>query len=125
MTMAIHHFTTEHIAGEDFAPDADRIVHGVPRGQVHNGYESADGNKVAGEWSCGPGAWRVHYTEWEYCRILEGRVRLTASDGGVTEAGAGDNLVIEPGFAGVWENLEPVRKIYVIDLAAGPAVKPQ
>ncbi len=29
------------------------------------------------------------------------------------------NLVIEPGFEGVWENLTPVRKLYVIDLGEG------
>ena len=30
----------------------------------------------------------------------------------------GGNLVIEPGFEGIWENLTPVRKLYVIDLGS-------
>jgi uncharacterized protein len=122
--MPAHHFRTADIPPEAFAPDADRVLHGTPQGKVHNGYESPDGNRLAGEWSCGAGAWRVSYSEWEYCRILEGRVRLTDDNGSIIEAGPGDNLVIEPGYAGVWENLEPVRKIYVVDLAAGIVAKP-
>jgi uncharacterized protein len=116
--MGIHRFNADQIASEPFAPDQERVVSGAPTGDVRNGYETAGGDKLAGEWSCSTGAWRVTYDEWEYCRILEGRVRLTGDDGQVIEAGPGDNLVIEPGFTGIWQNLEPVRKIYVIDLGA-------
>jgi uncharacterized protein len=103
---------------EDFVPATDRVVSGSPRGETRNAYESADGRKYFGEWSCGEGAWRVSYSEWEYCRILEGQVRLTGDDGTVVEAGPKGNLVIEPGFEGIWENLTPVRKLYVIDLGS-------
>lgn len=101
---------------EDFAPSPDRVVRGAPRGETRNAYESADGRKYFGEWSCGEGAWRVSYSEWEYCRIVEGHVRLTGDDGTIAEAGPDGNLFIEPGFEGIWENLTPVRKLYVIDL---------
>lgn len=110
---------------EAFAPAPDRLVSGDPHGASYNGYASADGNKLAGEWHCGIGAWQVRYDEWEYCRILEGQVRLTGADGSLVEAGPGDNMVIEPGFVGIWENLEPVRKIYVIDLATGTVARPR
>ena len=110
---SIHIDTAE---AEAFSPAPDRIVHGNPHGETRNAYESQDGRKYFGEWSCGKGAWRVSYSEWEYCRILEGHVRLTGDDGSVAEAGPDGNLVIEPGFEGVWENLTPVRKLYVIDL---------
>jgi uncharacterized protein len=122
--MGIHLFSTDSIAPEPFAPDAGCILSGTPEGDTRNGYESADGNKFVGEWSCSAGSWRVSYSEWEYCRILEGRVRLTADNGHVTDAGPGDNLIIEPGFAGIWENLEPVRKIYVIDLGVKDVCEP-
>jgi uncharacterized protein len=49
---------------------------------------------------------------------LDGQVRLTGDDGTVVEAGPDSNLVIEPGFEGIWENLTPVRKLYVIDLGS-------
>jgi uncharacterized protein len=119
LIVAVRSFETETAQREDFAPETDRIVRGSPNGEVRNAYESGDGEKLIGEWSCSAGAWRVHYTEWEYCRILDGMVRLTSDDGTVVEAGAGGNLVIEPGFQGLWENVTPVRKLYVIDLAAG------
>ena len=114
--MTVRSIHIETAQAEDFAPAPDRVVRGSPRGETRNAYESADGRKYFGEWSCGEGAWRVSYTEWEYCRILEGQVRLTGDDGTVVEAGPDGNLVIEPGFEGIWENLTPVRKLYVIDL---------
>lgn len=101
---------------EEFEPAPEKRVSGYPAGETRNAYESADGRKFFGEWSCSAGAWRVSYAEWEYCRILQGQVRLTGDDGSVVEAGPGGNLVIEPGFEGLWENLTAVRKLYVIDL---------
>jgi uncharacterized cupin superfamily protein len=117
----VYSFQPETVAPEDSSPAPDRVISGAPEGEVRNGYESSDGNKLAGEWSCSKGAWRVSYSEWEYCYILQGRVRLTGDDGKVVEAGAGDNLVIEPGYEGIWENITPVKKLYVIDLAFGAA----
>jgi uncharacterized protein len=116
--MPVYSFNRESVPAEDSSPAPDRVVRGAPNGEARNGYASADGNRLAGEWSCSEGAWRVSYSEWEYCYILEGQVRLTGDDGTVIEANAGDNLVIEPGFEGVWENITPVKKLYVIDLAA-------
>lgn len=116
--MLVVNFTSDAIAPEDSSPAPDRVVVGAPKGEVRNGYESRDGNKLVGEWSCSTGAWRVSYSEWEYCYILEGHVRLTSDNGEVVEASAGGNLVIESGFEGIWENITPVKKLYVIDLAA-------
>jgi uncharacterized protein len=38
----------ETAQSEDFAPAADRVVHGSPRGETRNAYESADGQKYFG-----------------------------------------------------------------------------
>jgi uncharacterized protein len=114
--VAVHSLKSETAEREDFAPAPDRLVSGNPVGETRNAYTSPDGRKYFGEWSCSAGAWRVSYSEWEYCRILEGTARLIGDDGSVTEVGPGGNLVIESGFEGVWENLTPVRKLYVIDL---------
>jgi uncharacterized protein len=114
--VAIHSLHSETADREDFAPAPERLISGNPVGETRNAYASPDGRKYFGEWSCAAGAWRVSYSEWEYCRILEGTARLTGDDGSVTEVGPGGNLVIEPGFEGIWENLTPVRKLYVIDL---------
>ncbi len=114
--MPVYSLISETADREEFAPAPEKWVSGNPSGETRNAYESADGRKFFGEWSCSAGAWRVSYAEWEYCRILEGQVRLTGNDGSVVEAGPCGNLVIEPGFEGVWENLTAVRKLYVIDL---------
>ena len=67
-----------------------------------------------GVWECEPGAWRIYYTEEEYCRILTGRSLLTNADGVVREVVAGDEFVIPGGFEGTWEVVERTRKLYVI-----------
>jgi uncharacterized cupin superfamily protein len=46
--------------------------------------------------------------------ILEGRVRLSSDDGSSAEYGPGAAFVIPRGFTGVWETIEPCRKIYAI-----------
>ena len=95
-------------------PAADRLVSGDPLHRTWN-LEDRDG-LFCGIWDSTPGAWRVVYDEWEYCRILSGRSVLTGDDGSRLEVGPGDSFVIPPGFTGVWEVIETTRKDYVIRL---------
>lgn len=94
--------------------DGSRLIAGTPRQAIDNLYASADQAFQCGLWEGEVGAWRVHYTEHELCHMLAGRVRLIGDDG--TEAGftAGDSFVIPAGFTGVWEVLEPARKLYAV-----------
>jgi hypothetical protein len=46
--------------------------------------------------------------------LIEGLVRLTDESGHVETYKGGDTFLIPNGFKGVWENVEPVRKIYAI-----------
>ena len=96
---------------------ADRLVSGQPETITDNRYSSADGLTHAGEWEATTGAWRVRYDEWEYCRILFGRGRLIGDDGVIRDIGPGDAFVIEPGFSGVWEVQDRMRKAYVVRLS--------
>ena len=96
------------------APPADRVLRGQPRFTSWDLVER-DG-LYAGIWEATPGAWRVVYDEWEYCHILSGHSILTDDDGTVTTLRAGDSIVIEPGFRGIWEVIETTRKDYVIKL---------
>ncbi len=50
----------------------------------------------------------------EYFYILEGQVRLTDEDGNSEVFGAGQGVMIKPGFDGVWESLTKVRKHFFI-----------
>jgi len=102
----------------EYLPAAEKIVSGNPRQRVWSHYTDASQKFSVGIWECEPGAWRVRYTEEEYCRIVTGRSLLTSADGVVREVVAGDEFVIPRGFEGVWEVVERTRKIYVIHEAA-------
>lgn len=77
-------------------------------------YASAEGTFKAGFWASKPGKAEVHYQKDELCVILEGKVRLTDAAGHVETYVAGDIFLIPSGFKGLWETLEPTRKIYAI-----------
>jgi len=101
----------------EYLPSAEKIISGHPLQRVWSQYTDSSEKFSVGVWECEPGAWRVHYTEEEYCRILTGRSLLTNADGVVREVVAGDEFVIPSGFEGTWEVTERTRKIYVISEA--------
>ena len=96
------------------APAPGAVVAGDPRFTSWD-LEAREG-LYAGLWQSTPGAWRVSYDEWEYCRILAGRSVITGDDGTRLQVGPGDSFVIRPGFTGTWEVQETTRKDYVIVL---------
>jgi uncharacterized protein len=93
---------------------ADRLVSGQPMQSVANAYSDAGNAFHCGVWEGDVGAWRVAYTEHEFCHMLAGRVRLRGDDGSDATVVAGDSFVIPAGFTGLWEVLEPARKLYAI-----------
>ena len=104
-----------HTANQAPEPiDAARLIAGSPRQTVANTYSDPGNSFHCGVWEGEVGAWRVAYTEHEFCHLLAGRVRLVADDGSETLLIAGDSFVIPAGFAGVWEVLEPARKLYAV-----------
>ena len=98
----------------EYLPAPEKILSGHPRQRVWSQYTDASQKFSVGIWECEPGAWRVRYTEEEYCRVVMGRSLLASADGVVREVVAGDEFVIPRGFEGVWEVLERTRKVYVI-----------
>jgi uncharacterized cupin superfamily protein len=106
-----------HAIRGDSAPErkpveADRLIEGAPMAETRLDYER-EGTYV-GEWSCGVGAWRVAYDEWEFCHMLEGACELVADGEAPRSFKAGDSFVIEPGFVGVWRVLAPMKKCFVV-----------
>ncbi len=99
--------------------DADRLVSGQPTQAVANTYSSADQRFHSGIWEGDIGAWRVCYTEHELCHMLAGKVRMIDHEGRETIVVAGDSFVIPAGFEGIWEVLEPARKLYAVYEPAG------
>ena len=109
--LRIPHHTQGHAA--ESVP-AERLVSGTPMQSVANAYSDASSAFHCGVWEGGAGAWRVAYTEHEFCHMLQGRVRMRGDDGSDVTFAAGDSFVIPAGFEGIWEVLEPARKLYAI-----------
>jgi len=93
-------------------PAPDRLLSGDP---VHTTWAvEARGGLHCGLWQSTPGAWRIAYTEWEYCRILSGHSILTDVAGAETVLRSGDAVILRPGFTGIWTVIETTLKDYVI-----------
>lgn len=93
---------------------ADKVVTGEPVTGLRSVHEDEGRGLYAGVWESSVGAWRVAYTEDEVCVLVAGRARLISESGVTQDFAAGDAFLIQRGFTGIWETVEPVRKIYVI-----------
>ncbi|MBS3941671.1 MAG: DUF861 domain-containing protein [Actinobacteria bacterium] len=97
---------------------ADR---GDPQVCSHAIHRDDRSGAVAGLWTCTPGSWPVPPRDnTEVAHILSGRARITDADGHEKLVGPGDVLVLPVGWAGRWEIIEEVRKVYVIVDALPP-----
>ena len=112
MTVSIRRFGTSPPVPESAVPA--RVLGGTPSTTTSNYYTSADDRFFSGEWTSTPGKWAVVYDEDEFVLILAGRCTLTSAEGIAETFGPGDSFVIPRGFAGTWETLEPLRKVYAI-----------
>jgi uncharacterized protein len=92
----------------------EKVVTGAPVTGLRSVHEDEARGFYAGIWESSVGSWNVTYTEDEVCVLLAGHIRLTDTDGTVSEFRAGDAFIIRRGFAGIWETIEPARKVYTI-----------
>lgn len=72
---------------------------------------------VSGTWTSTIGTWHTTYehpTMHEFVHIIEGKLVITPKDGAAVTLLPGDAYIIEPGFVGTWEVVEPVRKHFVL-----------
>jgi uncharacterized cupin superfamily protein len=100
--------------GESSNPAPERILAGIPRARVANQYADDSAQFFCGIWTSTAGKWRVRYTEYEFCVILEGSLRIEAASGQRLDVRAGDAFVVPAGFEGTWEVTLPVKKWYAI-----------
>jgi len=108
-------FSTHSAVVEETVTAPERMVtHSPCHTQTWNHYTDPTAQFFSGIWASSVGAFKVSYSEEELCVLIEGRVRLTDNSGQSCEFGPGGAFVIPAGFEGVWENLEPVKKIYAI-----------
>ncbi len=93
---------------------AHKLIRGTPKAGTLAAFTNDEQGFHVGQWTSEEGSWRVDYSEDELCVILEGSGRLIGDDGSELAFSKGSAFVIPRGFKGVWETVEPVRKIYAI-----------
>ena len=90
---------------------------GADTGKPHTWYSELYDNRglEVGTWGCTPGGWHIEdRSDTEVVHIISGRARITDSDGDSYEVGPGDVFVLPKGWAGRWDILEDLEKLYVI-----------
>lgn len=78
-------------------PAPERLRAGNPRQTVWNHYSDPSQQFHVGFWACEPGRWAIHYTEHEYCQLLEGEAVIHDGQGGRLPLKPGDQFVIPAG----------------------------
>ena len=79
-------------------------------------YTSHDESMISGYWEATPGSYHATYTDYEFVHIIAGKLIITADGESPVELGAGEAFVVEPGFKGTWQIIEPIRKHFDIKL---------
>ncbi|WP_200917505.1 cupin domain-containing protein [Jeongeupia sp. HS-3] len=110
----ITHFSSSATAPVYDHPRPERRVDGNPLRTTWEHY--ARQGLSSGVWACEVGSWNIRFADNrdEFFCVIEGRVRLHAAAGTVTEVGPGEAAVIPAGFVGRFEVVEPVRKYFVV-----------
>lgn len=112
--MPIQRIPHDTPASEAITVADGKLIAGDPRQGVANLFSDPRGQFHCGIWEAEPATWRVNYSEYEYCLMLEGCILIREDDGSETLVVAGDSFVVPAGFSGTWQVLEKARKVYVI-----------
>jgi uncharacterized cupin superfamily protein len=92
----------------------EKLISGNPLQTLWMEYIDPSNKFFVGTWHSGVGTWKVSYTEFEECQILEGVSVITEQDGVAVTLRAGDRFVIPRGFIGTWQVVEPTKKTFVV-----------
>lgn len=93
---------------------AEKTIRGPIDTTTWNHWSGEGGRLHSGIWESSVGKWTIDYDVWEFCHFIAGKAVLTSETGESWTIEAGEAFVIEPGFKGTWETVEPIRKHYVI-----------
>lgn len=96
-------------------PDPAQPTEGEALGTTMLYASLTEGAIDSGVWSCTVGGWdETDYAVDEVMVMVQGRLRITDTDGSVHELKAGDMFYLPKGWSGRWDVLEDMKKIYVI-----------
>lgn len=107
-------FANPQLAPVEFVTDAPKAVDTPYTARSWRHFVEPSKNATGGIWEAPPHLERCECDYDELCHLLEGRVRLTDSEGVSQEFAAGATFVVAAGFKGTWENLTKVRKVFLI-----------
>ena len=93
-------------------------VEGKPKSSMKTWIQhtSNDESVISGVWHATPGFYHTTYADYEFVHLMEGNITITPDGGEAQHYGPGDGFVVEPGFTGVWEITQAVKKHFVIKL---------
>jgi len=94
-----------------------RVVSGNPVMTSSFQYKGDGGRIISGTWESTVGSYHTTYADpkmHEFVHVIEGRLIITPEGGKPITLLPGDAFVVEPGFVGTWEVVEPVRKRFVL-----------
>lgn len=96
-------------------PDPDQPSEGGAAATTMLYAPLTEGAVDSGVWSCTVGAWdETDYAVNEVMVVVDGHLRITDTDGTVHDLKAGDMFFLPKGWAGRWEVVADMKKIYVI-----------
>ena len=100
------------LSGSTADPEPIEVIAGEPDRQYA---EFVDAGLEAGAWTATTGRWQESpQSTPEVAYITKGHIRLHPTDGEPVDVVAGDLLYVPVGWAGTWEIVEDVEKIYVV-----------
>jgi uncharacterized protein len=103
--------STSGVNPQDMRPAPDAVLSGDP---VSRAWEVLhDGTTCAGIREVQPGTYRVVCATREFTHILSGHAVIHQDGAAARPVGPGDSFTLRPGFRGVWEVRETLRREYV------------
>lgn len=107
-------FSTSQTAAVEEILDHPNALSGPFTAKTWPHYKDGTGEFTAGVWEAEASKEAFASEHEEFCHILNGTVRLTDKKGESRDYGVNETFVIPLGFAGVWENIGTVKKLFVI-----------
>lgn len=89
-----------------------KILDGDPKSVSRIDYSDNEKGIRSGVYGVTPGKFEVFYTITELSTIVQGRLRLTDTDGNTSEVGPGDSFLVTEGETLIWEVMEPTKKCF-------------
>ena len=101
---------------DEYGPISEAIGVALDGPMTHRGkvfWSKDDGTVTCGLWGVDAGRFSCAFDdEGEMVHVVQGRIIATANDGSVVSLGEGDVYTFTPGWAGIWEMPEPMRKFF-------------